>query len=43
MSGSIIWLIFVLMWFWPGSVGRWLSEVRKAYDAAMRVEDNNNG
>jgi len=43
MTGYALWLIFVLIWFWPGAVGRWLATVKKSYDAAMHVEESNNG
>lgn len=42
MTASVIWLIFVLVWFWPGSVGRWLAEVRKAYEKAMQLKEVTN-
>ncbi len=43
MTGFTLWFIFVLIWFGPGEVGRWLATVKKSYDAAMHVEESNNG
>lgn len=31
MTAFVIWIIFTLMWVFPGSVGRWLADVNDAY------------
>ncbi len=34
-AGFVIWFTIAIAWLSPRSVGRWLAEVRRAYDAKM--------